>query len=69
MRAFIHMREMLSSNKTMQAELEKLERQVASHDEAIVGIFKTLHQLMNPHRTHAIGFTANIASNPKRRVE
>jgi hypothetical protein len=66
MRAFMHMREMLSSNKAMHAELEKLERKVASHDQAIVGIFKTLHQLTNPQRTNAIGFTASIGTNPKR---
>jgi hypothetical protein len=56
----------LSSNEAMKAQLEELERKVASHDQAIVGIFKTLHQLMNPQRTNAIGFTANLGSNPKR---
>lgn len=60
MRAFIRMREMLSSNDAMKAQLEALERKVASHDTAIVGIFRTLHELMNPQRTNAIGFVAGI---------
>jgi hypothetical protein len=65
MRAFIHMREMLSSNEAMKTKLEELERKVASHDQAIVGIFKTLHELMNPQRTNAIGFTAEISSKQR----
>jgi hypothetical protein len=64
MRAFIHMREMLTSNEAMRAQLEELERKVASHDDAIVGIFKTLHELMNPQQTNAIGFTAGVHSRP-----
>ena len=67
MRAFIHMREMLSSNAEMRAQLEQLERKLASHDDAIVGLFKTLHELMSPQRTHAIGFTAEVRANPKQR--
>ena len=67
MRAFIHMREMLSSNAEMRAQLEQLERKLASHDDAIVGLFKTLHELMSPQRTNAIGFTAEVRANPKRR--
>ena len=67
MRAFIHMREMLSSNEAMTTQLEELERKLASHDDAIVGIFKTLHELMSPQRTNAIGFTAEVGPNPKRR--
>jgi phage regulator Rha-like protein len=64
MRAFIHMRQMLASSEAMKAQLEELERTVASHDQAIVGIFKSLHQLMSPQQTNAVGFTADIA--PKR---
>ncbi len=47
----------------MKKELEELERKVASHDQAIVGIFKTLHDLMSPQQTNAIGFTAGIRSS------
>jgi phage regulator Rha-like protein len=60
MRAFVHMRALLSSNDAMRKQLEELEHKVGSHDQAIVGIFKTLHELMNPPRTNAIGFTANV---------
>jgi hypothetical protein len=62
MRAFVRMREMLSSNDAMKKQLEELERKVGTHDQAIVGIFKTLHELMNPQRTNAIGFTADVSS-------
>jgi len=67
MRAFIHMRQMLASNEAMKAQLEELERKVSSHDQAIVGIFKSLHELMNPQRTNAIGFTVDVSSNRQRR--
>jgi hypothetical protein len=63
MRAFIHMRQMLASDEALKSELEELERKVASHDQAIVGIFKTLHELMNPQHTNAIGFTADVSLN------
>jgi phage regulator Rha-like protein len=63
MRAFIHMRQMLASNEAMKTQLEELERKVATHDQAIVGIFKSLHELMSPQQTKAIGFTAPVASN------
>ena len=60
MRAFIRMRRLLLSNDAMRKQLEELERKVGTHDQAIVGIFKTLHELMTPQRTNAIGFTANV---------
>ncbi|MEJ0037646.1 MAG: ORF6N domain-containing protein [Gammaproteobacteria bacterium] len=63
MRAFIRMREMLVSNDAMRKQLEELEHKVTSHDQAIVGIFKTLHELMSPQRTNAIGFIANVTSS------
>jgi len=67
MRAFIHMRQMLTSNEAMKTQLEELERKVATHDQAIVGIFKTLHELMSPQQTNAIGFTADISPSRQRR--
>lgn len=67
MRAFVQMREMVSSNDAMRKQLEELERKVGTHDQAIVGIFKTLHDLMNPQQTNAIGFTANVTSTPTSR--
>ncbi len=62
MRTFIRMRELLSSNKELARQLERLEKKVASHDQAIVGILKTIRELMNPPapKSRPIGFTANI---------
>jgi hypothetical protein len=60
MRAFIRMREMLASNKELAKKLEELEHKLASHDQAIVGIFKALRDLMEPRQTRAIGFTASL---------
>jgi hypothetical protein len=62
MRAFVRMRELLASNKLLAQQLKKLERKVSSHDQAIVGILKTIRELMNPPmpKSRPIGFTANI---------
>lgn len=59
MRTFVRMRELLASNKELAQQLNKLERKVSSHDEAIVGILKTIRQLMNPpeSKQRSIGFT------------
>jgi hypothetical protein len=59
MRTFVRMRELLASNKELAQQLKKLERKVSSHDEAIVGILKTIRQLMNPPepKKRSIGFT------------
>ena len=58
MRAFVRMRELLASNKELAQQLKKLERKVASHDEAIVGILNTIRQLMAPPQSskRSIGF-------------
>jgi len=40
MRAFVRMRELLSSNRELAAKLDQLERKLQSHDETIVGILK-----------------------------
>lgn len=70
MRAFVQLRHMLASNKELARKLEELEKKVGSHDQAIVGIFKTLHELANPPKPpppkptlpkrRPIGFTANL---------
>lgn len=58
MRAFVRMRELLTSNKELAQQLEKLERKVSTHDAAIVGILNTIRQLMNPPEPNkrSIGF-------------
>lgn len=40
--AFVHLRELRVSNKELAQQLKKLERKVSTHDEAIVGILKTI---------------------------
>ena len=64
MRTFVRMRALLGTNKELAKKLEELERTVSSHDQAIAGIFKSLHELMHPPRVQAIGFTADLT--PKR---
>jgi hypothetical protein len=48
MRAFVRMRELLTSNKELAQKLAELERKVSTHDQAIVGILKAIRELMNP---------------------
>ncbi len=57
-RAFVRLREMLASNQELAAQFEQLERKLASHDEAIVGILEAIRQLMQPPRaaSRPIGF-------------
>lgn len=47
-RAFVQLREMLASNKELAQRLDELERKLATHDQAITGILKTIRELMNP---------------------
>lgn len=61
-RAFVQLRSLLASNKELAHQFAELERRVASHDQAIVGILKTIRELLNPpiKKSRPIGFTANI---------
>lgn len=61
-RAFVQLREMLASNKELAQRLDELEHKLATHDQAIVGILKTIRELMNPPvpKRRPIGFTANF---------
>ncbi|MEA3181116.1 MAG: hypothetical protein QOI59_4639 [Gammaproteobacteria bacterium] len=59
-RAFVRLREVLASNKELAKKLEKLERKLDSHDQAIVGILKTIHDHMNQTRTRAIDFPPEV---------
>ncbi len=47
-RAFIQLREMIAANADLSQRLTELERKVDTHDEAIVGLFASLQQLLNP---------------------
>jgi hypothetical protein len=69
-RAFVLLRELLTSNKELGrrfAQLEtRLERKLATHDEAIAAILSAIRQLMQPAVPHRrpIGFTAELRERP-----
>ena len=59
MRAFVKLREALSTNKELAAKFEELARKVESHDQAIAGLIETIRELMAPPpapRKRPIGF-------------
>lgn len=57
-RAFVQLRDLLSSNKELSHKLTELERKLATHDQAITGILKAIRELMNPPapKKRPIGF-------------
>jgi len=61
-RAFVRLRELLGSTKTLAQKLNELERRLQSHDEAITAILSAIRELMNPPppKRRPIGFTANL---------
>jgi len=66
MRAFVQMRELLSSNRELARQFAQLERRLnkklADHDDAIAAILSAIRELMNPpaSKTRGIGFTAKL---------
>ena len=58
MRAFVKLREMLSTNKELSHKLAQLERKIEKHDDEIKLIFDAIRQLMAPPETkkRKIGF-------------
>ena len=48
MRAFVKLREILSTHKELAHKLNELERKVESHDKEIQSIFSAIKQLMAP---------------------
>jgi hypothetical protein len=69
-RAFVHLRELLSSNRELArrfAQLEtRLEKKLTEHDQAIAAILSAIRELMNPSapKRRPIGFTANLEETP-----
>lgn len=57
-RAFVQLRELLSTHKELAARLEALERKLGSHDQAIAGLIDAIRQLMAPpvQQKRPIGF-------------
>ena len=66
MRAFVRMRELLISNRELAEKLDqleaRLEKKLASHDEAIAAILSAIRELMSPTppKRRSIGFTADL---------
>jgi hypothetical protein len=58
MRAFVHLREILTSNREFAAKLVELQRHVDTHDKQIRTIFEAIRQLISPAKTRQrqIGF-------------
>ena len=62
MRAFVRLRQIMSTHKDLAAKLEKLERKLGEHDEHFRVVFEAIRQLMAPPASPAkkgrIGFHA-----------
>ena len=48
MRAFVQMRELVSSNRELAKKFAELEQRVGKHDDAILTLFDAIRQLMQP---------------------
>jgi hypothetical protein len=48
MRAFVRLRELISTNKELSRKLDELERKVSTHDKAIAGLFTAIRELATP---------------------
>ncbi len=59
MRAFVHLRKMVSSHKELARKLKELEQHIQDHDEEIQAIFEAIQQLISlPENSQKkIGFT------------
>lgn len=62
MRSFVRIRRLLEADKSLARKIGRLERGLASHDQAIVAILAAIRQLMNPPepKRRGIGFTADL---------
>ena len=58
MRAFVKLREIISTHKELAKKLRELEYKIESHDEKITAIFEAINQLLTPPPAppHKIGF-------------
>jgi ORF6N domain len=62
MRTFVRIRRLLEADRSLARKFNRIERKLASHDEAIVGILSAIRQLMKPPdpKRRGIGFTADL---------
>lgn len=69
-RAFVRLRELLSSNKALASKLDDLERKLETHDQAIVGILTAMRELANPAMPvttkRPIGFVHHEEKKPEK---
>ncbi|MCZ6624718.1 MAG: ORF6N domain-containing protein [Deltaproteobacteria bacterium] len=70
-RAFVRLRQMVTTHKELAAKLGELERQVTTHDSHIRSLFEAIRQLMAPPepRKRKIGFTVKERAAKYRRPE
>lgn len=61
-RAFVQLRQILSTHQELAAKLEELDRKVSTHDQAIAGLIDAIRQLMAPpsQKKRGIGFIADL---------
>jgi hypothetical protein len=61
MRAFVRLRQILSSHKELAQKLKELEQKVGGHDENIFELFEAIRKLMQPEEKPAkrIGFVVD----------
>lgn len=61
-RAFVHLREALTTNSAIARKLGELERKFRDHDQAIATILSALRELTTPSvpKRRGIGFTADL---------
>jgi len=61
MRAFVWLRQLISSNRELTQKLDELDRRVSKHDAAVAEIIEAIRQLMEPPESKSkrpIGFAA-----------
>lgn len=69
-RAFVKLREMLSTHKELARRLDDLERSLQKHDHQIVSLFQAIRQLMTPppeKPRSQIGFATELEEREKAR--
>jgi hypothetical protein len=61
-RAFIRLRELLSTNTDLSVKPDELERKYQHHDKAIIAILETIRHLISvpDKKRRGIGFTADL---------
>src|ERR1039457_488991 len=64
MRAFVRMRELLSSHKALAERIEKIEQAQKQHGSVLVAVVQDIQKLKSPPQTRAIGF---VYRSPKKK--